>query len=103
MLAPGISLLETFWWSYPSFCPPDGTLSSKCAHGSLRLEMEDCTVAPAAIEDSDHEIHSSSDERDSVSPHNPHRDDNDEEVSVPHLNVPIQNHSKWQITLLLII
>lgn len=42
-----------------------------CA-GPFRLEIIECTVAPVAMEDSDHEVQSSSDERDSC-PASPNR------------------------------
>lgn len=36
-----------------------------CLCAPLWLEIAECTVAPVAMEDSDHEVHSSSDEHDS--------------------------------------
>lgn len=47
------------------------------------LEIAECTVAPVAMEDSDHEVHSSSDEQDScpASP-NHNRDHDVEQVPV---------------------
>lgn len=53
------------------------------------LEIAECTVAPVAMEDSDHEVHSSSDEQDScpASP-NPSRDHDAEQVTVTLLKTP---------------
>lgn len=65
-------------------CPPlpPNTKNSPCVcMAPFRLEILECTVAPVAMEDSDHEVQSSSDEHDScpTSP-NHSRDHNADQV-----------------------
>lgn len=56
--------------------------NSLCVRGPFRLEIVECTVAPVAMEDSDHEIQSSSDERDSC-PTSPNRSRDHDADQVP--------------------
>lgn len=61
------------------------TKTSLCVRGSFRLEIIECTVAPVAMEESDHEVQSSSDERDScpASPNRGRDHDADQVLATP--------------------
>lgn len=61
------------------------TKNSLCVRGPFRLEIIECTVAPVAMEDSDHEVQSSSDERDScpASPNRGRDHDADQVLATP--------------------
>lgn len=83
--------LISSWWtlwgpasSSPDMNPPACSLSrlnpSMCA--PFWLEIAECTIAPVAMEDSDHEAHSSSDEQDSC-PDSPNQSRDHDAEQVP--------------------
>lgn len=61
------------------------TTTHRVCAGPFRLEIIECTVAPVAMEDSDHEVQSSSDERDScpASPNRGRDHDADQVLATP--------------------
>lgn len=73
-----------------SLTPTHTKNTSLCVHGPFRLEIIECTVAPVAMEDSDHEVQSSSDEHDScpTSP-NRSRDHNADQVLATSFDLPL--------------
>lgn len=64
--------MSPFVLFFPIVLPPKHTQKNLTVRGPFRLEIIECTVAPVAMEDSDHEVQSSSDERDSC-PTSPNR------------------------------
>lgn len=85
--------LVSSWWTLwgPTPSSPHMTLIKPlhvCA--PFWLEIAECTVAPVAMEDSDHDVHSSSDEQDScpASPSTHSRDHDAEQVLVTPPKTP---------------
>lgn len=76
---PGFFLLPLFVW--PSIIlisiSPSDLKTPLRGSAPFWLEIIECAVAPVAMEDSDHEVQSSSDEHDSCPPSPNHRRDND--------------------------
>lgn len=73
---------------WPVWVPSPSSLHVAPCLGSIgpfRLEIIECTVAPVAMEDSDHEVQSSSDERDScpASPNHSRGHNADQVLAIP--------------------